>query len=93
MEIFRPKTLNGYTHMKGKGVRNIQHEYTAKTPLSYIVSSTCRRSKRPFFVPVQAITSHRNANEEDNQIICYDQGRIYVPDITDKHKCLYNTVT
>ena len=57
--------------MKGKGVRNLQHEYTAKTPLSYIVSSKCHTSKRPFLVPVQAITSHRKANEEDNQSICY----------------------
>ena len=29
VEILRPKTLNRYTNMKGKGVRNLQHEYTA----------------------------------------------------------------
>ena len=66
MEILRPKPLNGYTNTKGKGVRNLHHEYTAKTPLSYIISSKCRTSKRPFFVPVQAITSRRKANEADN---------------------------
>ena len=51
VEILRPKTLSGYKNIKGKGVGNLQHEYTAKTPLSYIVLSTYRTSKRPSFVP------------------------------------------
>ena len=42
MEILRPKTLNGYKNMKGKGVRKLQHEYTVKTPLYHIVSSILR---------------------------------------------------
>ena len=48
--------------MKGKGVGDLQHEYTAQTPFLY-----CFIKNINFSFPVQAITSHKKANEADKE--------------------------
>ena len=79
--------------MKGKGVRNLQHEYTAKTPLSYCfikmsnkqTSFCCSRLKQKHHIEKRMKQITKRA---DNHSTCYA-----CLNITDKHKCLYNTVT
>ena len=65
MGILKPKTLNGYTNMKGIGVSNLQHEYTAKQHFLILFHQNVERANVLFSFPVQAIKSHRKANEAD----------------------------
>ena len=79
--------------MKGKGVRNLQHEYTAKTPLSYcFIKMSYEQTSffRSRFKQLHHIEKRlkQKWKRAENHGICYA-----CLNITDKHKCLYNTVT